>query len=446
MSAVELLPPKLRDLFFRPGLNGGAEYIPSRYKVAHGGRGSGKSHGFARTAVALATVRKVRVLCAREVQSSIRESIYRLLSDIIYALGLAAYFDIQRETIYGPHGSEFIFAGIKSDPGKIKSAEGIDICLVEEAHNVTDESWSILIPTIRKPGSEIWVCFNPTLDKQPTYKRFIVETPPQCRRVEINWRDNPWFPSVLELERQYALKRIADANDDAGKAALRALYDHVWEGKTLKYATGAFFSEGSLLVEGLPVDTPTSVDSVYAVIDTAMKSGKEHDGLSVTYFALDTKKRTAHPLYVLDWDLKQIDAALLEAWLPTVFATLEALAKETHAIYGSIGAFIEDKVSGTVLIQQGQNRGWPVIAIDSKLTALGTSERCIAAGPYVHAGDVKYTRRAYERVVTYHGESRNHSLGQVLDFSASVKDMGEDDAVNTFAYGVVIGLGNPDGF
>src|SRR5665213_868582 len=156
----ELLPPKLRDLFFRPGRNGSIEYIPSRYKVAHGGRGSAESWGFASVAVILATQRKLRVLCAREVQSSIRDSIYRLLCDRIEALGFSAYFDIQREGILGPNGSEFTFAGVKTDPNKIKSAEGIDICLVEEAHKVSDESWRILIPTIRESGSEIWLTFN----------------------------------------------------------------------------------------------------------------------------------------------------------------------------------------------------------------------------------------------------------------------------------------------
>lgn len=252
-STDHVLAPKLSRLFFRPGSDGRPVYIPSRYKIAYGGRGSSKSWGFTGVAAMLATGKPLRVLCVRELQNSIQESVHKLLSDRIESMKLASYFDIQRQGIYGANGSEFIFAGIKNDPGKIKSTEGIDICFVEEAEKVSEQSWKVLIPTIRKTGSELWIVFNPNDEKDPTYQRFVKHMPPQCRRVEINWYDNPWFPKELELERQYALQLITEAADDDERVQLQADYDHIWEGKTLRRSDAAVFRR-RVVVE--PFDEP----------------------------------------------------------------------------------------------------------------------------------------------------------------------------------------------
>jgi phage terminase large subunit len=237
----ELVAPKLRDLFFRPGPKGRPIYIPSRYKIAHGGRGSAKSWGFGRVGVQLAAHHPVRVLCVRELQNSIQESIHKLLSNQTEIMGLSNHFEVQNQGIYGRNGSEFIFAGIKSDPGKIKSLEGVDICLVEEAEKVSEASWRVLLPTIRKTGSEIWVCFNSRESTDATYKRFVVETPPDSRRVWINYDDNPWFPEALELERQYSLDRITNAVDDDDRAQAQADYDHIWLGHCQKNSNATIF-------------------------------------------------------------------------------------------------------------------------------------------------------------------------------------------------------------
>ncbi|HDY1397480.1 TPA: PBSX family phage terminase large subunit [Escherichia coli] len=133
-----------------------------RYKVAKGGRGSGKSWAIARLLVEAARRQPVRILCARELQNSISDSVIRLLEDTIEREGYSSEFEIQRSMIrHLGTNAEFMFYGIKNNPTKIKSLEGIDICWVEEAEAVTKESWDILIPTIRKPFSEIWVSFNP---------------------------------------------------------------------------------------------------------------------------------------------------------------------------------------------------------------------------------------------------------------------------------------------
>ena len=149
-----------------------------RYKVAKGGRGSGKSWAIARLLVEAARRQPVRILCARELQNSISDSVIRLLEDTIEREGYTAEFEIQRSMIrHLGTNAEFMFYGIKNNPTKIKSLEGIDICWVEEAEAVTKESWDILIPTIRKPFSEIWVSFNPKNILDDTYQRFVVNPP-----------------------------------------------------------------------------------------------------------------------------------------------------------------------------------------------------------------------------------------------------------------------------
>lgn len=193
----------------------------SRYKVAYGGRGSSKSWSFGRALIILAVSRKVRILCARQVQASIKDSVYKLLCDTIDALGLTSLFHITRDSIRCCNGSEFFFKGIQNNVNEIKSMEGIDYCWVEEAQNVSQESWDILIPTIRKEGSEIWVTFNPDREEDATYRMFVVSPPDDCISIQMNYDQNPWFPDTLRREMEYC-KRV-----DYGK------YEHVWLGKTV---------------------------------------------------------------------------------------------------------------------------------------------------------------------------------------------------------------------
>jgi phage terminase large subunit len=191
LSEIEAqLPRKLAFLF-----------KPARYKVLHGGRGGAKSWGVARALLIMGTERPIRILCAREIQNSISESVHKLLSDQIAALGLDAFYKVQETAIKGVNGTEFAFVGIRQQGvQKIKSYEGYDICWVEEAQTVTDRSWSILTPTIRKPGSEIWITFNPDLEDDPTYQRFVVNPPTGAQVVEVNYTDNPWLPAELRVE------------------------------------------------------------------------------------------------------------------------------------------------------------------------------------------------------------------------------------------------------
>ena len=224
-------PPKLKFLF-----------RPKRYKVIRGGRGSAKSWSVARALLIMGQSTPLRILCTREVQKSIKDSVHKLLSDQIEKLGLTNFYDIYETEIRGANGTLFIFSGLSQHTvDSIKSFEGIDICWVEEAHAVTKRSWEVLIPTIRKESctiyagelccSEIWITFNPELDTDPTYIRFVVEAPDECISVLMNYLDNPWFPQVLELERQHC--KLTDAQG----------YENIWEGKCKPAVAGAIYYE-----------------------------------------------------------------------------------------------------------------------------------------------------------------------------------------------------------
>jgi len=192
---------------------------PARYRVAYSGRGAAKSWSFARALILRALVEPVRVLCAREYQGSIAESVHKLLGTQIGELRLDPWFTVQRDSITSFRGAEFLFTGLHANVAKVKSTENVALCWVEEAERVSDESWQVLIPTIRKPGSEIWVSFNPDAPTDPTYRRFVTSPPPDTLAEFVSWRDNPWLPPELDAERRY-LERV-----DADAAAW------IWEGK-----------------------------------------------------------------------------------------------------------------------------------------------------------------------------------------------------------------------
>jgi len=186
----------------------------------HGGRGAIKSWGFARVAVMLANERRLRIACAREYQNSIAESVHETIVAQIDALNLGSYFNIQERRIRSlVTRSEFFFAGLKTNPRKFKSTEGIDILWIEEGESVSKESWEVVVPTVRKAGSEIWCGFNPHQKSDPTSQRFIENPHPLARVVEVNWRDNPWLSDELRAEKDYMARVDYDA------------YMHVWEGK-----------------------------------------------------------------------------------------------------------------------------------------------------------------------------------------------------------------------
>jgi phage terminase large subunit len=213
-------PVKLEGLFKK-----------SRYKVLYGGRGGAKSWGIARALLIKGAKDPIRILCAREFQTSIKDSVHKLLCDQIESLGLLSFYEITQTSIRGRNGTEFSFVGLKNNVSNIKSYEGVDICWVEEAQTTSRLSWNILIPTIRKEGSEIWISFNPELETDETYQRFVANPPADSITMKVNWYDNPWFPDTLKLEK------------DALKARDEEAYNQVWEGLCRQTVDGAIFAK-----------------------------------------------------------------------------------------------------------------------------------------------------------------------------------------------------------
>ena len=205
-------------------------FEPHRYKVFYGGRGGGKSRSFARALLIIGTQRPVRVLCAREIQLSIRDSVKRLLDDEVARLGLGGFYRSTDTELRGRNGSLFIFAGLRSSPEKIKSYEGLTHCWIEEAETVSRRSLDLVAPTMRAPGSEIWLSFNPDRVSAPVWQMFVVRQPPPGSLVrKVGWRDNPWFPEELRREMEHC------------RAEDPARWAHVWEGEPKLVAEGSYY-------------------------------------------------------------------------------------------------------------------------------------------------------------------------------------------------------------
>lgn len=211
------LPPKLAPVFQKA--RGSV-----RYRGAYGGRGSGKSYSFALMAAVWGYTEPLRILCTRELQVSIKESMHAEIKQAIrdHAF-LAAHYEVGEHYIKGANGTEFLFRGLRHNIQAIKSMAGVDLCVVEEAEDVPERSWLELIPTVRAPRSEIWVIWNPRSEHSPVDQRFYRHPPENALLRQLNYGDNPWLPQVLEDERQRDRQRMDPA-----------VYAHVWEGAYLQ--------------------------------------------------------------------------------------------------------------------------------------------------------------------------------------------------------------------
>ena len=291
-------PEKLRFLF-----------EPARYKVARGGRGGGKSWSFARALLLQGVQRPLRILCARETQKSIADSVHKLLGDQVKALKLAGCYNVGQSFIRGSNGTEFLFAGLRHNVANIKSLESCDIVWIEEAQTVSKESWDTLIPTIRKDGSEIWVSYNPILETDETHKRFALSPPPGAKVVEINWSDNPWFPDVLRIEAEY----LRETNP--------AEYAHIYGGQCKSAIDGAIYGEemkraaAEGRIASVPYDRTRPVDTFWDLgygdtnciwFAQAMPNGTyriidylENKGQTIEWYVIQLQQRGY--LYGIDW-------------------------------------------------------------------------------------------------------------------------------------------------
>jgi hypothetical protein len=203
---------------------------------------------------------------------------------------------------------------------------------------------------------------------------------------------------------------------------------------------GTYFLEKDFLVNDEPVQYPPWCNCVFATLDTGIKTNQKHDASGLIYFAYSENNRE-YPVTILDYDLFQVEVTMLEHKMVEVYAKLEQFAKLCKAIKGSIGLIIEDKGSGTMLLQQLNNRNLPATAVDSKLVQLGKEARCMNISGYTNTGKIKYSEHAYKKTIDFKGRHRNHMLTQIHSFNVGVKDT-EDDLVDCLTYGVSSALGD----
>lgn len=259
-------------------------FVPSRYKAYYGGRGSAKSHSIAAALEIKGTEKPLRILCAREIQKSIKESVKQLLDDKIRALGLDWFYQSLTTEIRGKNGSQFVFAGLQAmSVDQIKSFEGIDIVWVEEAQTVSARSLEVLIPTIRKAGSELWFSWNPRNAKDPVDQLFRGEIIPDDAIIRrVNYDDNPFFPEELETERKFDRRSKPDR------------YSHIWLGDYEPVAIGAIWDRATLH-ENRRNEAPT-LGRILVSVDPAISAEKGSDEHGIVVGGLGEDKRG----YILD--------------------------------------------------------------------------------------------------------------------------------------------------
>lgn len=312
-----------------------------------------------------------------------------------------------------------------------------DIVLIDEAafgkNKQFAEIWTKAIsPTMLTTRGVAWV-FSTPFGNDPDNFFYSI-----CTDKSLGWTEfyaptstNPFVPpDELELER---------------KKNHPLVFQQEFEAKFVDWSGIAFFSVDKLLVDGKPVAYPEKCDGIFAVIDTAVKGGQEHDGTAIIYCAYN--KHWGVPVIILDWDVVQIDGAMLEHWMPSVFSRLNELTEQCNPRYGNLGAFIEDAAAGSILLQQGINHGWNVRAIDSKLTSVGKDERAISVSGYFHQEKCKISQFAHDKEVAFKGATKNHLLGQVAQFRIGDKDAHKraDDLLDTFIYAIAIATGDKHG-
>jgi len=277
---------------------------PHRYKILYGGRAAARSWTISRKLLLRGIERPHRILCTRELQKSIKQSVHKLLSDQIEAMGLSGFYDIQQQGIFGRNGTEFMFLGVRSNPEEIKSTEGLDICWIEEAHSLSESSFDIIDPTIRAEGSEIWASYNTRFKFDFMHQKFVVNEPPKDSLIiKASYADNPWFPDVLRKQMEEMKERDYEK------------YLHIWEGELKQLAEGAIFGnqitkmkqEGRLT--NIPVTSKCLVDTFWdigkkdpAAIWFMQRVGKEYRFIDYYESRLEEVEHYAKVLRKLDYN------------------------------------------------------------------------------------------------------------------------------------------------
>ena len=351
MNNIEVqIPLKLIPLF-----------TPARgelsYRIMYGGRGSAKSVTAAQMALLWAINEPLRILCVRQFQNSIADSFFAELKNALEITPqMQPFFEVQATTIKGINGSEFLFKGIERNTSSIKSLSGIDLTIVEEAEQVKEEAYRMLLPTVRRRDKgEIWILTNPREENSATDTRFIKGAPPRSMAVQINHEDNPFFPSGLKEERQsdYATMPYP-------------IYAHIWE--------GAYLTENEFSVyhrewfderHNYTLDDWRLFSNIYHSWDTAFKTKEANDpsaGLVVGVMA----DNRAFLLHVVN---ERMD-----------YPALRKKIIEMHQIAPATTILVEDAASGQALVPDLLQIGMPIFAVkpegDKYTRAYSSTEFC----------------------------------------------------------------------
>lgn len=311
----------------------------------------------------------------------------------------------------------------------------------------TMDAWekSIKPTLLDRMGSAIVLSNTKGADKDNFFWRICNEPEHGFSEYHAPTEANPDIPERQPGQSEIEWRAVRAAEFERIRRETPALaYEQEYLAEFVEWGGAGLFEQAHLLVDGAPVEWPNRCDTVLATIDTAVKTGTKHDGTAVVFWAYNSL--ITQPLFILDWDCRQIEGALLEEWLPGIFAQLEQFARQCGARYGSSGAFIEDASAGSVLLQHARRRGWRANGIDGKLTTLGKDARALSVSRYVYRGDVKITQPAFDKRIVYKGRSENHLLSQVCGFRiGESKPLAEDDLLDCFCYGVAITRGGASG-
>ena len=309
---------------------------PKPNKVLYGGHGGGKSWTVARVLLAVAYAKPLRILCCREIQESIAESVKKLLDDEISRLGLGWFYHSSKTAIYGLNGTEFIFAGLRYNYESIKSMEGIDLAWVEEAQTISRESLDTLVPTIRKSGSEIWFTLNPRKKDDPVYADYVLTERPDTLKIQVNYYDNPHLSDKLLAEARLC------------KAMYPQRYKHIWLGLPCE-------SEGQILNPDWwcwyrdRAEINRRITATLVSADTAYKAKDGCDYSVIQRWGVEGTRR----IYLLDqWRERAEFPDLLLAT-----KRLWSLWRADKQLPRPRTLHIEDKASGQSLVQTLRRQG-----------------------------------------------------------------------------------------
>jgi len=303
-------------------------FKPKRYNVYYGGRGSGKSQNIARVLIIEAIRSKKLILCTREFQGSIKDSVHRILSTQIDIMGYSSQFEVQATTIrHKKTGSEFIFEGLKNNVTKVKSMAGVDICWAEEADAILEYSWDVLLPTIRKPNSYFVISFNPHDEQDNTYQRFIVNPPKNSFIKKVNYTDNPFFPKELREE----MEEMKERN--------YRKYLHIWEGEC-----SADFDDSIILPEWIQSAIDAHIKLGFEPLGTKALGfdpadvGKDAKAITVRHGSVITKLKA--------WLSGNIDDGINQAFSIANDEGCQELVYDSIGVGASLKVGLEKRIAG----------------------------------------------------------------------------------------------------